>query len=137
MADERVAPDKPPAQKSPTPGTTTETGGASHRRAARMPRNAAKAGKRVAGVLATAVSVATTIVVVVLAVHIVFVAFEANTANDLVRTVSDRAQDLAWVFRDVFQPADRKVEVAVNYGLAALVYLVIGRIVTGLIRRFA
>ncbi|MFF5264907.1 hypothetical protein ACFY4C_38795 [Actinomadura viridis] len=93
--------------------------------------------ERAVRALATAVSVATTVVVLVLAVHIVFVAFEANTANDLVRTTADWAEGLAWQFRDVFQPADPKVEVAVNHGLAALVYLVIGRIAVGLIRRLA
>ncbi|TDC85483.1 hypothetical protein E1285_25105 [Actinomadura sp. 7K507] len=77
----------------------------------------------------------TTVIVLILAVHIVFVAFEANTGNDLVRWFGDRATDLSWQFRDVFQPDDHKVAVAVNYGLAALVYLVIGRILTGLIRR--
>ncbi|MFI0351639.1 hypothetical protein [Actinomadura sp. 9N407] len=140
MADERVAPDKPPAQQTATTGmtgTTTEPGGTSHHRASRMPRFATDARKRVARVLATIVSVLTTVVVAVLAVHIVFVAFEANTANELVRTVAGWAGDLAWQFRDVFQPADHKLEVAVNYGLAALVYLIIGRIVVGLIRRLA
>ncbi|MCP9969993.1 hypothetical protein LUX57_36395 [Actinomadura madurae] len=73
--------------------------------------------------------------VAILAVHIVFVAFEANTANDLVRWFGDRATDLCWQFKDVFQPENRKTEVAVNYGLAALVYLVVGRILVNLARR--
>ncbi|MES9603923.1 hypothetical protein AB0C69_15595 [Actinomadura sp. NPDC048032] len=116
-------------------GTQTEPGG-DHRapRARRLPA-AAATRRRAAGLLAAAVSVATTLVVVILAVHIVFVAFEANTSNDLVRWFGDRATDLCWQFRDVFQPENPKVEVAVNYGLAALVYLVVGRILVGLVRR--
>ncbi|TDC48020.1 hypothetical protein E1281_25380 [Actinomadura sp. KC345] len=81
------------------------------------------------------VSAVTTVIVLILAVHIVFVAFEANTGNDLVRWFGERATDLSWQFKDVFQPDDLKVAVAVNYGLAALVYLVAGRILVGLIRR--
>ncbi|MGW5413746.1 hypothetical protein [Actinomadura geliboluensis] len=121
------------------PTTRTEPGGehrAPPRRRAFTAR-AAGARRRAVGALATAVSVVTTVVVAVLAVHIVFVAFEANTANDIVRWFGDRATDLCWQFKDVFQPANHKADVAVNYGLAAAVYLVIGRIVVGLVRRLA
>ncbi|NDU76940.1 hypothetical protein GWI34_30600 [Actinomadura sp. DSM 109109] len=116
-------------------GTQTEPGG-DHRapRARRAPTGAA-ARRRAAALLAAAVSIATTLAVAILAVHIVFVAFEANTANDLVRWFGDRATDLCWQFRDVFQPDDPKAEVAVNFGLAALVYLVAGRVLTGIVRR--
>lgn len=96
---------------------------------------AAAARRRAVGVLATAVSAVTTVVVTILAVHIVFVAFEANTANDIVNWFGDRANELCWQFKDVFQPSDPKLEVAVNYGLAALVYLAGGRILITLIRR--
>lgn len=115
-------------------GTQTEPGG-DHRapRARRLP--AAAARRRAVDLLAAAVSVATTLVVTILAVHIAFVAFEANTANDLVRWFGDRAADLCWQFKDVFQPDDPKVDVAVNYGLAAVVYLVVGRILARLARR--
>lgn len=116
-------------------GTQTEPGGDHRAPRARRTPTAAGARRRAVGVLAAAVSIATTLVVTVLAVHIVFVAFEANTANDLVRWFGDRAGDLCWQFKDVFQPDDPKVAVAVNYGLAALVYLVIGRVLVGLVRR--
>ncbi|MEU5994592.1 hypothetical protein ABZ806_36935 [Spirillospora sp. NPDC047418] len=117
--------------------TRTEPGG--DHRAPRVRRSlkdrAGGARRRTAGAIATVISVVTTLVVLILAVHVVFVAFEANTANDLVRWFGDRATDLCWQFKDVFQPADHKTEVAVNYGLAALVYLVIGRVLVGLVRR--
>jgi hypothetical protein len=115
----------------------TQTGTGGDHRAPRTRRrySGTAVRRRAVALLAAAVSVATTLVVAVLAVHIVFTAFEANTANDLVRWFGHRATDLCWQFRDVFQPDDPKVEVAVNYGLAALVYLVIGRIVVGLVRR--
>ena len=115
--------------------TQTEPGGDHRAPRTRRPFPAAAVRRRAVALLAAAVSVATTVVVAVLAVHIVFTAFEANTGNDLVRWFGDRATDLCWQFKDVFQPENPKVEVAVNYGLAALVYLVIGRIVVGLVRR--
>ncbi|GGV32608.1 hypothetical protein GCM10010182_65490 [Actinomadura cremea] len=92
---------------------------------------------RAAGAVATVISVVTTIVVAILAVHIVFVVFEANTGNDIVHWFADRARDLAWRFEDVFRPDDEKTAVAINYGLAALVYLVIGRVLAALVRRAA
>ncbi|TMQ90668.1 hypothetical protein ETD83_34485 [Actinomadura soli] len=98
---------------------------------------ATAARRRAAGIAATAVSAVTTVVVLIMAVHILFVAFEANTANDLVRWFGDRATELCWQFKDVFQPENPKAEVAVNYGLAAVVYLVAGRLLTSLIRRGA
>ncbi|WP_396450602.1 hypothetical protein [Actinomadura sp.] len=119
--------------------TRTEPGG-EHRAPRTRPSFAARAAgarRRAVGALATAISVATTAVVAILAVHIVFVAFEANTANDIVHWFGDRATDLCWQFRDVFQPANHKADIAVNYGLAALVYLVVGRIIVGIVRRWA
>ncbi|POM26883.1 hypothetical protein BTM25_12910 [Actinomadura rubteroloni] len=93
--------------------------------------------RKVTGYVATAVSLITTLVVAVLAIHIVFVAFEANTGNPIVDWFGDAARTLAWEFVDVFRPGDPKMDVAVNYGLAALVYLVAGRIAVALVRRAA
>ncbi|TDD26728.1 hypothetical protein E1287_35975 [Actinomadura sp. KC06] len=143
--------DTPDRSPDPDPGRTTaptpaqehamtriDPGDARDERERRsFSSGAAAARRRAAGIAATAVSAVTTVVVVVLAVHITFVAFEANTANDLVRWFGDRATDLCWQFKDVFQPENPKAEVAVNYGLAALVYLIAGRLLIGLIRRWA
>lgn len=131
----------------PDPGTTWVSGGTSAtttgpRSSGGEPARHRRPGEtmngvrhRVVNAVAWVISLVTTVLVLVLAVHIVFVAFEANTANELVKTVGEWANDLAWQFKDVFQPANPKWEVAVNYGLAALVYLVIGRIVVSLVRR--
>ncbi|MCP2337128.1 hypothetical protein [Actinomadura rupiterrae] len=95
----------------------------------------AAARRRAVGWLVTLISIVTTVVVVILAVHIVFVAFDANTGNALVHRIGSWAGHLAWQFKDVFQPKNHKAEIAVNYGLAALVYLVVGRILVALVRR--
>ncbi|WP_242900569.1 hypothetical protein [Actinomadura terrae] len=105
---------------------------------ARRPRfriRGAAVRRRAVDLVATAVALATTVVVAVLAFHIVFVAFEANTGNEIVRWVGARAHTLAWEFKDVFQPSNAKVGIAVNYGLAGLVYLVAGRVAVAVVRR--
>ncbi|HEY8479235.1 MAG TPA: hypothetical protein VIL71_05315 [Spirillospora sp.] len=115
--------------------TANESGPSAPRTRRSLIAGLAAARRRLAAVVATVVSVITTVVVVVLAVHIVFVAFEANTGNDLVRWFGERATDLSWQFKDVFQPENPKISVAVNYGMAALVYLIAGRILVGMIKR--
>ncbi|TDD70008.1 hypothetical protein [Actinomadura rubrisoli] len=127
-------------QESAMTGTRTDPGDRGRDRRVPRPRwsfTGAAVRRRATGLAATAISLVTTAVVLILAVHIVFVTFEANTANDLVRWFGERATDLAWEFKDVFQPANPKAEVAVNYGLAALVYLVAGRVLVGIARRLA
>lgn len=90
---------------------------------------------RVTGTLATLAAVAAAVIAVVLALQIAFVVFSANAANPIVRTVNDWAQSFAWEFRDMFTPKDQRVAVLVDYGIAAIVYLIAGRVVAGLIRR--
>lgn len=91
--------------------------------------------KRVAESTAALVAYAATIICVLLALHIAFVVFSANDANSIVRTVNGIADRCAWRFRDIFVPRSERVGVLVNYGIAAAVYLIAGRVVAGLIRR--
>jgi hypothetical protein len=67
------------------------------------------------------------IAAIVLVIYIFMVLFEANPRNDLVDFFSDLAGNLAWIFKDLFEIDNNKLEVLVNYGLAALVYLAVGR----------
>jgi hypothetical protein len=64
---------------------------------------------------------------------ILLVVFEANPANDIVNAVHDAAQWLVGPFDDMFTLDDAKAEVAVNWGIAALAYLIAGIVVAGLI----
>jgi hypothetical protein len=84
---------------------------------------------------ATVVATLAAAVAIILAVHIVFVVFAANDANGLVRTVNSWATWLAWTFKDVFTPRNPKTAALVNYGPAAAIYLVAGRVVAAMIRR--
>lgn len=120
-----------PDQTEPGPGTAEVT---TRRRESRR-RSGPSMRSRATNIAANLISLITTIIAAVLAVHIVFVMFEANTSNGIVRTVGDWAETLAWQFRDVFAPKDPQVSVLVNYGLAAIVYLIVGRTLARLVNR--
>lgn len=66
---------------------------------------------------------------------VLLVVLEANPANSLVDALLDIARRLVGPFEDVFTFDDRKLEVAVNWGLALLVYVVVGRVVSKLLRK--
>lgn len=91
--------------------------------------------QRVVGAIATGVVILSVVIAVFLALHIVFEVFEANEKNGIVEFVNGWATDLAYGFRDLFVPKDATIRVTVNYGLAAVVYLLAGRILAGIIRR--
>jgi hypothetical protein len=132
-------PASPPDQAAETPAESAAEAPPPTRSRTRTRRSLAvpprRTWRRGIEAVATAVVVAAVIVAIILAVHVVFVVFEANNANSLVTTINDWADTLAWKFRDVFTPENPKTAAFVNYGLAAVIYLIAGRIVAGLIRR--
>jgi hypothetical protein len=94
----------------------------------------AAARKGLSGV-ARAVRLVTSIVVGLLLVAIVLVVLEANRDNAIVDALLDAGAWLAGPFDDVFSMDTRKERVAVNYGLAALVYAIAGGLIVRLLRR--
>ena len=56
-------------------------------------------------------------------------------AVDIVNTWLDAARWLVGPFKDFFTLDDRKLQVAVNWGLALVVYVIAGRLISGLLRR--
>jgi hypothetical protein len=87
------------------------------------------------GVLARVIDIVVAIVAAVLALGILLVVLEANRGNGLVDAILDAARWLAGPFRGFFSLDDRKLEVAVNWGLALVVYVLAGRVISGLLRR--
>ena len=71
------------------------------------------------------------IAAIILFLHIIFVWLDANPGNKIVSTDADWAHWLATWFIDLFTPASLKLRTFLNYGLAALFYLVVG----GILRR--
>ena len=87
------------------------------------------------GVLANAVDVVVAVAAVVIALDVVLVVLEANPANDIVQLVHDAGRWVVGPFKDIFSLDDRKLEVAINWGIALVVYVAVGRLVAGLLRR--
>lgn len=90
---------------------------------------------RVVGVLAGILSWIGLALAVVLVLHVVLTVGGANPDNSIARTIRDLAQPLALGFRDLFTPEDAKLRVLVNFGTAALFWLVVRAIVLKLVRR--
>ena len=64
---------------------------------------------------------------------ILLVVFEANRSNEIVEFVLDVGRFLAGPFKDMFNLDNAKTEVAVNYGLAAVVYVAVAGLITRLL----
>jgi hypothetical protein len=74
------------------------------------------------------IQVISVILAAIIVLYIIFVLIGANSGNTIVSTDSDWASTLSSWFKDLFTPANWKLRVVLNYGLAALFYLVVGRI---------
>ena len=96
---------------------------------------AGRSARRGLWTLARIVNLITAAVVGLLVVGIALVVLEANKSNDVVNWLLDAARFLAGPLDDVFKLHNHKVAVAVNWGLALLVYVVVGRTVAGFLRR--
>jgi hypothetical protein len=95
------------------------------------------AAARVFTLIATVVRVVCSIIAALIVVHAVFVLFEANPNNLLVEFTTGWRDTFGWFTKDLFQPSDPKIGEAINDGLAALIWVVIGMLVSKAIVRFA
>jgi multisubunit Na+/H+ antiporter MnhG subunit len=87
--------------------------------------------------LARAVRAATTIAVALIVAGIVIHLLGANTSNGIVSAINDAAKWLVQPFHDVFKIKNAKTNVAVNWGLAALVYAIVGGVIATALARAA
>ena len=85
--------------------------------------------------VARIVSLITSVVVGLILVGIVLVLLEANRDNTIVGWLLDAAAWLAEPFDNVFSMDSRKERIAVNYGLAGVIYAVVGGLIARLLRR--
>jgi hypothetical protein len=85
--------------------------------------------------VARIVRLITRVVVAIIAVGIVLVVLEANRGNEIVDWLVEAAEFLVQPFDNLFDLDGRKAEVAVNWGLAALVYAFVGGVIVRLLRR--
>jgi hypothetical protein len=94
-------------------------------------------GTRAFTLIASAVRLIASLVAVVILLHAVFTFFQANPANALVSAASDVRQGLGWFTVDLFRPSDPRIGETVNAAIAALVWVVVGNLVSKLIAKLA
>jgi len=87
--------------------------------------------------IARLVRCAAWLVAVVIVAGIVLVLLSANMSNVIVRDIHDAASFLVGPFKNVLSPKSHKADIAVNWGLAAVVYLLVGSLIAGLLVRMA
>jgi len=85
--------------------------------------------------VARIVSLITSVVVALILIAIVLVLLEANRSNAIVDWLVGAGDTLTTPFHGIFNLDSRKATVAVNWGLAAIVYALIGSFIARLLRR--
>ncbi|GAA4914025.1 hypothetical protein LX16_5263 [Stackebrandtia albiflava] len=76
-----------------------------------------------------------TAIVIIILLHLAFILLEANPGNPIVHFIAVLADWFAYLFKDMFTVDDGKLQAVFNYGLAALVYLLLGALIRGLFHR--
>lgn len=98
-------------------------------------RRGAGAGTAARNALARLVGLVTAIVVGLIVLGIVLVVLKANPENAIVDTIREGARALATPFDAIFELEKRRTEIAVNWGIAAGVYAIIGTFIARLLQR--
>jgi hypothetical protein len=75
------------------------------------------------------------LIALVIVVAIVLFIVGANSSNAIVSDIHDAGAWLVGPFKNLFSIHNAKVAMAVNWGLAALVYLVVGHFIASLLAR--
>lgn len=98
---------------------------------------ASNGAARVFSLLATIVRVVASVIAALIVIHAVFVLFEANPDNVLVDFTTTWRDTLGGFTKNLFTPSDPKIAEAINDGVAALIWVVVGSLVSKLIVRLA
>ena len=93
--------------------------------------------RRGAGLLASVIRVVGLLIVAVLAVFIVLTLLNANFANTFAAAVRDMAAYVDLGLSNLFLPANPKIGVLLNYGVAAVIWYAITAVVVRLVRRIS
>ena len=75
------------------------------------------------------------IIALIIVVAIVLFLIGANPSNQIVSAIHDAGAWLAGPFKNLFSIHNAKLAMAVNWGLAALAYLIVGHIIASLLAR--
>ena len=83
------------------------------------------------------IAVAAAILAAIIALGIVLYVLDANPHNGIVAFIHDLARTLVGPFDGLFKLEDPKVTLAVNWGIAMVVYLIVGWLLNRLVARVA
>jgi len=75
------------------------------------------------------------VIALILVLHIIFVLVGTNSHNSIVSWDATWAGHLAAWFKGLFTTSSARWNAFLDYGLATLVYLVVGRLLTALVER--
>lgn len=92
---------------------------------------------RVFELVATVVRVICAVIAALILIHAAFVLFEANRANMLVELTESVRNSFGWFTRDLFTKPNPKMAEVINDALAAVIWVVVGNLVSKLIVRFS
>jgi membrane-bound ClpP family serine protease len=88
-------------------------------------------------VVARAIVLVASLVFLVIVLGILLVVLDANPQNAIVQLVTGAASFLVGPFDGLFTLRDAQLETAINWGIAAFFWLIVGVLVAGLLRRIA
>lgn len=89
------------------------------------------------GILSRIVRTIAGVIAGILGVGIALVLLKANEDNAIVAAILDVARFFGKPFRDMFKLEDQRGEIAVNWGIAALVYLIAGALIVAALAAIA
>ena len=92
---------------------------------------------QVLGGLASLVRIVTVVFAAVLVIHVVLVVASANPENGVAQAIAAAADHLTLGLGDLFAPSSPSLAVILNYGLPAVVWLIVGIIVARLLGAIA
>jgi hypothetical protein len=87
--------------------------------------------------IARLVRLVTALVALVIVVAIVLRVLGANPGNVVVKDIHDIGKTLVGPFHNIFSLKDPKASIAANWGLAAVVWLIVGSVIASLIARIS
>lgn len=98
---------------------------------------AAAAGTAAVGTLfvmiARLVRIVAWLVFLLIVLAIILYDLKANGSNSIVKAIHDAAKFFASPFNGIFSPKNPRVKLSINWGIAAVVYLIAGHIIAAII----
>jgi hypothetical protein len=126
---DRTSPAGPAAAVDQDRGSTRVRGRQSRSRREGIGARGAQAG----GLLARVVRIVVGIVAAIIVAGILLFVLKANPTNGVVSAIHDTARTLVGPFDGMFSFDSANVAIAVNWGIAAFVYLVVGGLIARLL----